>query len=541
MTPTPERRRTRHAVERSVAVVAMLIIAALVLAACGSSTDDSSGGDTSDARTLSTAFFADSQEPDPDVFYSGEGLQITTSAYEGLVRYEYGAGVAIEPALATAWTVSDDGLTYTFTLRDDVVFADGTPMDSTAVQQSFERRTAIGEGPSYMLETVAGYATPDPQTLVVNLSTPTSPFLDYLAAPYGPKVVSPTAIEEHSEGDDLGREWLETHTAGTGPYQLSEWTRGQQYVLSRNDEWWGPKPYYEKLVMKIMPDASTQQLELEGGDLDFIHSQPPTAIDRYEDTDGFRVESFPVVFKTWIEVNPKSGPFQDPALRQGLRQAVDKEKILNDFFRGRGSISTNYYPGGTFDDPRSADDPVYDPSALQALVQQLPENERSVTVGTTSENATDRNVADYVASVLRDAGLKPKVEPVPLSTAFGFVDLPPDEQPDLYVGSLNPDAAHPDTWIRIYSRTDGFLNWVSGGTPEADTLMDEGLAATDETTITEKYALAGGSLVDSGTYIGLVDITDDFAVREDITGFRHQRAVIQTVDLANLKPADSGS
>jgi peptide/nickel transport system substrate-binding protein len=527
---------------RTAPVLALLVIAALVLAACGSSSDDSSSGSGSDdSRTLRTAFFADSQEPDPDVFYSGEGLQITTSAYEGLVQYEYGAGVAIEPALATSWTVSPDGLTYTFTLRDGVVFFDGTPMDSTAVQKSFERRTAIGEGPSYMLETVAGYETPDPQTFVVKLSTPTSPFLDYLAAPYGPKVVSPTAIEEHAKGDDLGKDWLETHTAGTGPYQLSEWTRGQQYVLSRNDKWWGAKPYYEKLVMKIMPDASTQQLELEGGDLDFIHSQPPTAIDRYEDTDGFRVESFPVVFKTWIEVNPKSGPFTDPALRQALRQAVDKEKILDDFFRGRGSISTNYYPGGTFDDPRSADDPEYDPSVLEALVAQIPEGERSLTVGTTSENATDRNVADYIASVLNEAGLEATVEPVPLSTAFGFVDLPPDEQPTLYVSSLNPDAAHPDTWIRIYSRTDGFLNWVSGGTPEADALMDEGLVATDPATVTEKYALAGGAIVESGTYIGLVDITDDFAVREDITGFRHQRAVVQTVDLANLKPAEPGS
>lgn len=525
------------------AVVALgLVAVVLVLAACGGSSDGSAGSgsgsaSTSGSRVLRTAFFADSQEPDPDVFYSGEGLQITTSAYEGLVRYEYGSGVGIEPALATAWTSSPDGLTYTFTLRDGVVFADGTPLDSTAVQKSFERRTAIGEGPSYMLATVASYETPDPGTFVVHLSAPTSAFLDYLAAPYGPKVVSPTAIAQHAEGDDLGREWLKTHTAGTGPYQLSEWTLGQQYVLERNDRWWGERPYYDKLVMKIVPDASTQQLELEGGDLDFIHGQPPTALDRFEDRSDFRVESFPVVFKNWIEVNPKSGPFTDPAMRQALRQAVDKEHVRDDLFHGRGTVSTSYYPAAVLDDPVAADDPEYDPSVLKALVAKLPEGERSLTVGTTSESVTDGAVAEYVATVLRQAGLKPKVEAVPLSTAFGFVDLPADEQPDLYVGTLNPDAAHPDTWIRIYSRTDGFLNWVSTGTAEADTLMDEGLAATNPDDAAAKYAEAGAALVAAGDYVGLVDTTDDFVVRKDVTGFRHQRAVILTVDLANLRPA----
>jgi peptide/nickel transport system substrate-binding protein len=515
----------------------MLIIAAMLMAACGgASDDDSTASTTSDSKTLRTAFFSDSQEPDPDVFYSGEGLQVTTSAYEGLVQYVNGETVDIEPALATKWTVSDDGLTYTFTLRDGVVFADGTPLDSTAVQKSFERRTAVNQGPAYMLATVAGYETPDPQTIVIKLSAPTSAFLHYLAAPYGPKAVSPTAIEEHAKGDDLAQGWLKTHTAGTGPYQLTEWTIGQQYVLQRNDKWWGPKPYYEKLVMKIMPDASSQQIALEGGDLDFIHSQPPTALDRFEDKSGFRVESFPVVLKEWIEVNPKAGPFTDPALRQALRQAIDKKKVLDDLFRGRGTVSTNYYVAGMLDDPRSKDDPEYDPSVLKQLVAKIPEGERTVTIGTPSENVTDQNVADYIATVLRDAGMAPKVKPAPLSTAFTYVDLPATEQPTLYVGTLNPDAGHPDTWIRIYSRTDGFLNWVHGGTAKADALMDEGLAATDEQTVTDKYSLAGEELVKSGTYIGIIDESDDFIVSDTITGFAHKRPVILTVDLAKLKP-----
>jgi peptide/nickel transport system substrate-binding protein len=524
-------------------VLAFSLVFVVVVAACGSSSDSGSGGSaTKDtgakttSRVLRTAFFADSQETDPDVFYSGEGLQITTSAYEGLVQYAYGSSVKIEPQLATSWTVSPDGLTYTFKLRKGVVFSDGTPLDSTAVKKAFERRTKVNAGPAYMLSTVKTYETPDRLTFVVHLSSVTAPFLDYLAAPYGPKITNATALAKHAKGNDLGKKWLMTHTEGSGPYQLTEWNPGVQYTITRNDKWWGPKPYYESLVMKIMPDASTQQLELEGGQLDFIHQQPPSAVQRFKTNSKFRVESFPSVLKEWIEVNPKKdGPMKDQAVREGLRHAVDKQYVLSSLFLGQGTVSDSFYPFGVLDDPAAADRPDVDPSLLKDAVAQL-SGDKTVVVGTSSESAQDQTVADYVAVVLRQAGLKPKIQAVPLASAFTYNTLKPQQQPDLYVGTLNPDAAHPDTWIRIYARTDGFLNWVSAGTPEADKLMDEGLTSADTDVAYEKYADAAKSLVDAADCIGLVDTADDFVVSDAITGFRHQNAVILTVDLANLRP-----
>jgi peptide/nickel transport system substrate-binding protein len=511
-------------------MLGVIVLVAVLLAACGSSSG-SGGSATKDtggnaaSRVLHTAFFADSQETDPDVFYSGEGLQITTSAYEGLVQYAYDGTAKIQPDLATSWTVSPDGLTYTFKLRKGVVFSDGTPLDSTAVTKAFERRTKVNAGPAYMLATVKSYATPDPLTFVVKLKSVTAPFLDYLAAPYGPKITNPAALAKHAVGNDLGKKWLMTHTEGSGPYQLTEWTPGVEYTISRNDKWWGPKPYYDSLVIKIMPDASTQQLELEGGQLDFIHQQPPSAVKRFKTESNFRIESFPSVLKEWIEVNPKKdGPMQELAVRQGLQHAVDKDYVLNSLFLGQGTVSKSFYPYGVLDDPAAADTPALDPSMLKDAVSKY------------SESAQDQTVADYIAVVLKAAGLKPKIQAVPLATAFTYNTLKPQQQPDLYVGTLNPDASHPDTWIRIYARTDGFLNWVSAGTPEADTLMDQGLTTADTAASTQKYADAAKSLVDAADYIGLVDTADDFVVSDKITGFRHQNAVILTVDLANLKP-----
>ncbi|HTD51279.1 MAG TPA: ABC transporter substrate-binding protein, partial [Acidimicrobiia bacterium] len=232
-----------------VALVAGLA-ASLALAACGGSSGSGSpkppAGTTPAApTTLHIAFGADMQVPDPDIFYEIEGNAVTTSVYEGLIRYKPDMNT-FEGALASKWTVSADGKTYTFTLRPNVKFHDGTVMDSTAVEKSFQRRTAVNSSPAYMLADVASYATPNPLTFVVKLKNPVSPFLDYLAAPYGPKVDSPTVIAAHA-GKDEAQSWLKSHDAGTGPYTITSFVPGQKYVLSAFDGYWGPRPYVREI------------------------------------------------------------------------------------------------------------------------------------------------------------------------------------------------------------------------------------------------------------------------------------------------------
>lgn len=137
--------------------------------------------------------------PDPDVNYDGPGLNIIQNTYEGLVKYEDGTGTAkIVPSLASAWKVSQDGLTYTFTLRDGVTFHDGTPLTSKAVAEAVERRAQVDGGPAYMTADVTKVATPDDHTAVLTLSAPNSAFLDYLASPFGLKLISPTVLAKHA-------------------------------------------------------------------------------------------------------------------------------------------------------------------------------------------------------------------------------------------------------------------------------------------------------------------------------------------------------
>ena len=290
-------------------LAAPLVLAVLALASTssGGTTRASSVSTTAASHTLRTAFSADPSPLDPDTYYEAEGLLITTSAYEGLLRYEPNSPT-LEGLLATSWKKSANGLTYTFQLRHGVRFSDGTPFNAAAAKWSFQRRIALKGGPSYMLANVKSMSTPGPYTFVVKLRRSTDPFLDYLASPYGPLMSSPTADKQHAKGKDLGSAWLASHTAGTGPYVLSSVQRATKYELTSNPYYWGPKPYFTTVDISVVPDFSTQEIELKGGQLDMVmHGLTTEDITALEHDSNVQVTNFPALFKAQVWVNPKVG------------------------------------------------------------------------------------------------------------------------------------------------------------------------------------------------------------------------------------------
>ena len=247
------------------ALLSVLAASMLVATGCSAQSSKGSAPVASTATTLRIPFVDDMGVPDPDVFYGAEGLMVTNGVYDGLLQYDENSTEVVGD-VADLPTVSADGLTYTFTLHPGIVFHDGTPLDSAAVAASFERRTALKQGPSYMLAQVASVDTPSATSLVVHLKTPVNAFLDYLASPWSPKILSPTAIKAHSVGGDRAQKWLSTHDAGSGPYQLTSFVTGQKYVLTRNDNYWGTKASFPEVDISIVGSVATQELELEKGD-----------------------------------------------------------------------------------------------------------------------------------------------------------------------------------------------------------------------------------------------------------------------------------
>ena len=414
--------------------IAVVVVAvAVLIAGCGSSstsTTTSTGGTAS--NVLRIPYLADMSVPDPDIFYDIEGNSVILSAYEGLVKYAPNSD-KIVPDLATSWSESPDRLTYTFQLRPNVHFHDGTPFTAQSVIASFKRRLNVNQAPAYMVKPIASMTTPSSLTLVVKLKEPVDPFLDYLASSWGPKMIGPEALVTHA-GNNFGQTWLQTHDDGTGPYQLTEFARGRQYVLTRYEGWWGAKPFFRQVLIKITPDISTQQLELESGSVDGImHSFPAANLSSLPSS--VKVLKYPAYLRLLLYVNTNKPPFNNPAVRATLRAAIDPEKLVAEAYSGTGTNSKGPYPAELLSSQPTL---PYAPNPAVAAEGAKKASTKNIVLGfTADESGIQRRVGEILQAALEAAGWHVTVKEVQLPQVYAYINnlargarpAPADEHP----------------------------------------------------------------------------------------------------------------
>jgi peptide/nickel transport system substrate-binding protein len=501
-----------------------LVLAALVATAaagCGAKTKNTAtaagGGAATKGDVLRIPFLADMSVPDPDVFYDIEGNAVILSSYEGLLRYAPGS-TKVVGALATSWTMSKDRLTYTFKLRPNVKFHDGTPLTSKAVKASFERRLAVNQAPAYMVKPIARMSTPDDLTFVVELKHPVNPFVAYMASSWGPKIIGPEAIVTHA-GKDHGETWMHTHTDGTGPFKLTAFDRGRQYVLTRNDAYWGAKPYFRQVLFKITPDMGTQRLELQSGDLDGVmHSFPASEL-----------SSLP----SNVVVN--KAPFDDPAVRAGLRSTIDIDQLVSQGYAGTATKSTGPYPQGLLPSQPAL---PYKPDAATGKAAAAKAKTKSITLGySADESGVQRRVGELLQAQLQNAGYTVTLKEVQLPQVYGYINAL-KRAPDLLLMTNTPDAANPDTWARILFYSTGGLNFLGFKDATLDRQLDQALSAP-AAAATKLYQQAGQRAIDGNAMFFLGDVDNVFVLSKSLTGVQQVPAYPWTVDLAALKRSPS--
>ncbi len=516
-----------------VGAVVSVAVLGLVAAGCSGAGGTSESQPTSSgSSTLRLALSGDMTTLDPTTSYQFEGSQVLTAVYEGLLDYAPDSSAKIVPLLAQSYTQSDDGLTYTFKLRTDVTFADGTKMDSAAVKQSFERMgaKAVASQMSYMVSSVKSYETPDAATFVVHLKTPVSSFASLLASPFGPKVIDPKVLDAHKSDSALA--YLKTHTAGTGPYAVSAFTTGTEYRLTRNERYWGAKPHFETVSFKIIPDVATQVLQLQGGDLDIVSGQPIATVQSFAGNDKFHIESLPLLQKAWLHVNT-TGTLQDQKLREALRSAINRDAVVKQIWGSYATVSQQLYPVDNVPAGLASDSWTYDPANLKSLAQG-----KTITLGYIAGLAQDEQVAQALQAQWQQAAVDVKIEPTQGNDYYGF-SKDPSKAPDLLYEASYPDSAHPDAWSRLFwyhdlSSGSGGLNYLVAGSAEADTLMDRGLDTLDKATSDTDYGKVGDLIHQQVGYISLADMQDVFIARTGITGFNHWLPTPRTLVLKTL-------
>jgi peptide/nickel transport system substrate-binding protein len=517
-------------------LTAAAVALTLAAAGCGAETKDeaagtpaSGGAPAPGSDVLNVPFLADMSVPDPDVFYDIEGNSVILNTYEGLVKYAPDS-TKIVPALAESFTTSEDRLTYTFKLKSGVKFHSGAAMTSADVKASFERRADVDQAPAYMVAPIRTMTTPDPQTFVVKLKSPTDPFLAYMASSWGPKVIGPAALKTNA-GKDFGQKWLRTHGDGTGPFKLAKFDRGRQYTLTRNDAYAGTKPFFRELNFKITPDINTQRLEVTNGDLDgVLHSFPASQLESLP-AEKVKVQNEDSFLRLLMYVNTNKAPFDDPAVRRALRSTLDVDQLVKQAYNDTATKSVGPYPPPLLEE-QPALPYVPDPAAAKAAVGKAKKNSISMAYSS-DDSGVQRRVGELLQAQLTAAGFKVKLKEVQLPQVYGYVkDL--KAAPDILLATNTPDAAHPDTWARILFESKGGLNFLGFSDKSLDAALDKALPATGEEAAA-LYREVGQKIIDSDSIFFLGDVKDVFVLDKSLTGVQHVPAYPWTVDYAALK------
>ena len=292
---------------------------------------------------------------DPIQSFSTEALYLA-NIYEPLLRINPPSSAEkFTPVLATSWSSSTDGLTWTFQLRDGVTFHDGEKMTSDAVKQSIEAAAARG-GASFIWAALDSVTAVDPLTVELKLKYAAP--MDLVASSlYGAWIVSPKALAAEAADSKYFETGID---AGTGPYTIESYTPDKEVLLTKYDGYWGgwsDTNHYDKVLISITPEPAVEQQMLDGGQVDLALSLPLENIAAYKDNPDYTFIDEPSYFNYVGFFNTLRKPLDNVLVRQALSYAIPYADIITVGAQGYGTQSHGPVPAGVF--PWSADVPQY--------------------------------------------------------------------------------------------------------------------------------------------------------------------------------------
>ena len=497
-------------------VVAALAIASMVtLTACSGGAGAAKPNAAPTDGVLTVGLLNDiGQPPDPDIYYANNGLAIVLNAYEGLVQYKNGGSDnAIAPRLAESWTVSPDNTVFTFKLRPNVTFHDGTAFTSEAVKTAVERRLVLNGGAAYMVQGIGSVATPDPLTAVITLTAPNSAFLDYLASPFGLKMESPTALAKNA-GSDNAQTYLQAHDVGSGPYILTGAQVGAKYSMSRYDQYWGRKAPFTKVELPVFNDVSALQLAIDHGDVSVsVANLPSSSLKKYSSNPKFNSDLLPTFQAALVLTNPSKSFFATRKARTAFMQAIDQKKLVDQVLGARSEPATTLYAKGMIKNGSDKQKISFDPKAMAAYAKSLPAGTPMV-IGYASDNTNAQQMSNIVAAAMQADGIKATAQSYPTSQVFGWA-TDPTKGPDAFIdGNNGSDGGNPYMWGHVFWDKSGGINYFLCDDATVDSELNQAVQTGD----TALYGKAAQTYSALGCYMTLSDNKDWVVSQKWVTG-----------------------
>ncbi|MCX5743916.1 MAG: ABC transporter substrate-binding protein [Proteobacteria bacterium] len=425
-----------------------------------------------------------------------ESIEAGTLLYEGLVHWKPGT-TDIEPGLATAWKTSPDGRTWTFTLRDHVVFHDGTACDAAAVVFSFER-VIDPKHPQYIAGPIDGtywrllfkdvtrIVAIDAATVQIETARPYAPLLGELAMF---PIVSPTAVATWGAA-------YRAHPVGTGPFAFESWVIGEQLVVHRNPTYWGKAPALERIVFRVVVDARQRLIDLESGSVDVATAILPdeqTFVELHPDLRLHHVASNDV---SYLAFNTQHPPFDDPLVRRAASHVINKEPIVKLAYQGRATAADGPLPPTQWGYHAPDVKYAYDVALARKLLAQSktfdPARVYRLYAPTTPRPylAQPERVARSLAAALEEVGIHIELVLQPYKEHRLAVER---GDHDLAVFGWIGDTGDPDNFLYVLFHSDNAVvgeaqNIAFYRDPGVDALLRQAQEVTDQATRSGLYA-----------------------------------------------------
>ena len=470
--------------KRNISIILMTAFIASVLSGCGSSTDTvttstgtsdnssevaSSSVSTESAadKTLRVAFSADISTMDVQITSSDYGIPL--NIYDRLFEIQLNDDGSTELAnsLCEEYSVSEDGLTYNFKLREGVKFSNGEALTASDVLYTFVRNLTIEQGVNYDFvnaidgaealyngeaDTLEGIEIVDDYNFTVTLAQPFAGFIYQLATP-ACSIYDEQTTE--AAGDSFGID--PAVTVGTGPYVVENWTVNSSITLVANPNYWGETPSAQRVEIKIMPDASTMNMAYQNGELDILdldNIDSSIVESTYKTAYADNIVAVSRLALTYYTLNQNIEPFNNIKVRQAIQMAIDRETILNTVYGGSGNLEDGIFPRGLVAHNTDLEGTIkYDPEGAKALL-----TEAGYPDGFTMELSLDSSAGDSTIMVyqiiqqdLAKVGITAVIKSYDESA---WLDLRKSGEMGSFVATWTADYNDPDNFIYTFFGTE---------------------------------------------------------------------------------------
>ncbi|WP_428978742.1 ABC transporter substrate-binding protein [Brenneria tiliae] len=477
---------------------------------------------------------ADPQTLDPAVTIDNNDWTVTYPAYQRLVQYktENGKGsTEVEGDLAAGWQASADGKVWTFQLKNDAKFSDGAPVTAEAVKFSFERLLRIGQGPSEAYPKDLKVEVVDPYTVRFTLGTPFAPFL-YTLANAGAAIVNPAVIKDHGADDAKG--WLAENTAGSGPYMLQRWQKGQQLVLVPNPHYNGGKPAFKRVSVKIIGESATRRLQLSRGDIDIAESLPIDQLAALKKEGKVATNEYPSLRVTYLYLNNGRAPLNQADLRRAISWSTDYPGMVNGLLGGNARQMRGPIPEGLWGYDAQAMQYGFDAQKAQAAYDKVADKPSSLTFLYSDNDANWEPIAISTQASLKNLGINVRLEKLANATMRDRVGK---GDYDIAIGNWSPDFADPYMFMNYWFESDkkglpGNRAFYDNKT--VDDLLKKAVATSDQAERSKNYQAAQKIVIDEAAYVYLFQKNYQVALNKEVKGFVFNPMLEQVFNVATM-------